>query len=401
MLFRPDAFEPLTDTPWDEGRVRDAMRDIVADADRAFDAHALWPADDWDGWMAPTPMKNLYVGAAGVIWALEALRRRGHAASGLDLRAAAERALAAWREEPDFQAGAELPAHKEASLLCGETGLLLVALRIDPSTELEEALLARVREGVDDETNDLMWGTPGTLLAARAMVEWTGGSQWRDAWRESADALLARRDPDGLWTQRLHGGTSRGLGPPHGAVGNVLSLLQGGELLDPKRRAALEHETAQALRRNAVVEHGRANWPLDEGTQLVSEGDEIRVQWCYGGPGVVISAASYLDEELVLAGAELAWEAGPPGMAKGPCICHGTAGNGYSFLAAFARTGDERWLERARRFAVHALEQVERGRDARGRGRYSLWTGDVGVALYAADCLDSRTTYPVVGSLDW
>jgi hypothetical protein len=30
---------------------------------------------------------------------------------------------------------------------------------------------------------------------------------------------------------------------------------------------------------------------------------------------------------------------------------------------------------------VHTLEQVER----RGRGRYSLFTGDVGVALYAAD----------------
>jgi hypothetical protein len=51
---------------------------------------------------------------------------------------------------------------------------------------------------------------------------------------------------------------------------------------------------------------------------------------------------------------------------------------------------------------VHALEQVERLREQRdGRGRYSLWTGDVGVALFAADCVDARTAYPVLDTWDW
>ena len=71
----------------------------------------------------------------------------------------------------------------------------------------------------------------------------------------------------------------------------------------------------------------------------------------------------------MLAGAELTWQAGPPpGNEKGPGICHGTAGNGYAFLKAFERTGDERWLDRARRFAAHALGQVRRLRSERGRG---------------------------------
>jgi hypothetical protein len=83
-------------------------------------------------------------------------------------------------------------------------------------------------------------------------------------------------------------------------------------------------------------------------------------------------------------------------MEKGSGICHGTAGNGYAFLKLFARSGDERWLERARRFAMHALEQVER----RGRGRYSLWTGDLGVALFAADCLDGTSAYPILETWD-
>jgi hypothetical protein len=122
----------------------------------------------------------------------------------------------------------------------------------------------------------------------------------------------------------------------------------------------------------------------------------IRVQWCHGAPGIVTSAAHYLDAELVLAGAELTWRAGPHGDERGSSICHGTAGNGYAFLKTFARTGDELWLGRARRFAVHALAQMRRQRSERGRGRYSLWTGDLGVALFLADCLDGRTGYPLL-----
>jgi hypothetical protein len=61
---------------------------------------------------------------------------------------------------------------------------------------------------------------------------------------------------------------------------------------------------------------------------------------------------------------------------------------------AFARTRDEKWLDRARRFAVHALDQVRRLRAERGRGRYSLWTGDLGVAIYAVECLDGGSVYP-------
>lgn len=131
------------------------------------------------------------------------------------------------------------------------------------------------------------------------------------------------------------------------------------------------------LARTAVVEDGLANWPMEAGEPLVAWDGKIRLQWCHGGAGVVASAVDYLGEELLLAGAELVWRAGPASMEKGPGICHGTAGNGYAFLKTFARTDDERWLERARLFAVHALGQVERWRARRGIGRYSLWTGDL------------------------
>jgi lantibiotic modifying enzyme len=309
------------------------------------------------------------------------LRRRGHAESRLDLAAIAKRTLEGWRETP----GGDLPAPAAASLLCGESGLLVVAWRLAPTGELADRLLVRIRSNVENDANEIMWGSPGTMLAAHAMLEWTGEQRWADAWRESADELKRRREADGLWTQRLYGRVSRGLGPVHGAVGNVLALLQGG------RDETLQRETNELLVRTAVVEDGLANW---------LEGSPPRIQWCHGAPGIVTSAAAYLDEELLLAGAELTWRAGPHGPEKGSGLCHGTAGNGYALLKAFERTGDERWLERARRFAVHALGQVEQARTRRGQGRYSLWTGDVGVALYAAGCLECRSEYPVMDSWD-
>jgi Lanthionine synthetase C-like protein len=396
VLFRPEAFEPLSDEPWNEDAVRAAIRTIVADADAAFDLAQLWPADDWDGWKTPLPLTTLYVGASGVIWALDALRRRGHAESALDLGDAALRAIEAWRTEPDLMRDVELPAHAEAGLLSGETGVLLVASGLAPSDELERDLLARVRESIESEANEVMWGAPGALFAARAMWERTGDERWAEAWRELAESVWAQRDDEGLWTQRLYGEEYRGLGPPHGVVGNVLALLGGAEWLVAERRDALERETADVLARAAFVEDGLANWPGAVREELAGGDGQIRVQWCTGAPGVVISATSYLDEALLLAGAELCWRAGPHGMVKGPCVCHGTAGSGYAFLKVFERTGDELWLERARRFAVHALEQVARRRAGRGRGRYSLWTGDVGVALFAADCLDARGRFPVL-----
>jgi hypothetical protein len=385
VLYEPALFEPLTDEPWDAARIKDSIATIVADADAAFDPESLWPAHDWDAWQAPLPMKNLYVGAAGVIWALDALRRSGHAETSLDLADAAFRALELWRAEPDFMAG-ETHSHR-AALLRGETGPLLVAFRLAREPALADDLHALVRANVVNSTDDVMWGTPGTLLAALAMGEWTGEPRWEEAARESAAALRARRGDDGLWRQD---DDYRGLGTVHGAAGNTLVLLR----LEPDD--ALASETAAVLTRTAFREDDLANWPGSPRRQLAAGDGRIYLQWCTGAPGIVAGAWDYLDEELLLAGAEMIWRAGAHGDEKGHGICHGTSGNGFALLKAFARTGDERWLDRARRFAVHALGQATRLRATNGRGRYSLWTGDVGTALFAAACLDLDVRYPIL-----
>jgi hypothetical protein len=393
VLYRPEDFEPLVDDPWDAERVRAGVREIVADTDGALRGPRLqWRADAADRGLGTSPLKTLYSGSAGVLWALVDLRERGHAGTTLDLAGIAHEALDRQRASPDFSRELPPPEHASA-LLTGEAGVLLAAFRLAPSSERADALHRLVRANVANETNELIWGSPGTLVAARWMLEWTGDVRWREAWNESADALLARRGADGLWTQRLYGYTARFLGPAHGLVGNVLAL---GQRLDSRRRVALHRKANRVLASFAVVERGLANWPPSEGEGLVHRTGLIRVQWCHGAPGIVTSAAEYLDEELFLAGAELTWRAGPHRDERGSSLCHGTAGNGYAFLKAFARTGDELWLERARRFAMHALAQVRRQREARGRGRHSLFTGDLGVALFLAACLDARSAFPVL-----
>jgi len=254
-----------------------------------------------------------------------------------------------------------------------------------------------VRANVANEAEELMWGSPGTMLAARTLHGWTGEERWLDAWRESAEALLARRDHEGLWTQQLFGGEPhRHLGPAHGFVGIVHALLQ----VEGDWSEGLRQDAAELLAREAVVEDGLVNWPLRAGGELENARGEIRLQWCHGAPGVVATAAPYLDEQLLLGAAELTWRAGAHGAEKGAGICHGTAGNGYALLRAFEQTGAERWLDRARRFAVHALRQAELDRAEAGRGRYSLFTGELGVALFAAACLDADARFPVVDAWD-
>jgi hypothetical protein len=320
-------------------------------------------------------MKNLYVGSAGVLWGLDQLARRGYAQTSLDLAELAVLNLELFRAKPDYL---KLPAFKppeprDSGLFVGEAGILLVMSALG-SREHEDDLRSRLAANVDNEAEEVFWGAPGSLIAAAAIGD-------EGAWKLLADALLSRRDANGLWTQRLYGQEYQSLTPPHGLVGIVHAL----------GLESLKGDARRILRDAVQIEDGLANWPPRPRPELAGPDGEIRLQWCAGAPGIVIGAYDYLDEELLLAGAELVGRAGPHGEEKGPNICHGTAGNGYALLKTFERTGDELWLERARRFAVHALEQVERM-----PSRHSLFTGGIGVAIFAADCVDARPRFPIL-----
>ena len=124
----------------------------------------------------------------------------------------------------------------------------------------------------------------------------------------------------------------------------------------------------------------------------------LLVQFCSGAPGVIACMAS-LDagepiDALLLAAGELVWRAGP--TTKFPVLCHGAVGAGYAFLKLHARTGEKVWLERARAFAMHGIDAAERALAQYGQRKYSLWTGDLGLAVYLWDCVRANAQLPTL-----
>ncbi len=385
MLFDPQAHDRLIEDGWHPVRIRAAIQDMVEHAEGSFDdGWPTHPQDIVDEGAEDRRFRTVYAGGAGVVQALDALQRRGFVELRRDYVPYLERSY-----EPDFP-----DDDHERSFWMGETGIRLVLHRLSPSSENADRLAELVAGNVKDERRELMWGSPGTMLAAAAMHELTGEARWLDLWRESAAWLRDEWDPEtGLWTQQLYGMVEQWIGPAHGFAGCVLALSRDAD--DEVHRRA-----AETTARYAVEEDGLANWLTRssmESLQAHRDGS-IRLQWCHGAPGVVASLACLAPDDdehgrLLRAGGELTWRAGP--LSKGASLCHGTAGNGYAFLALFERTGDELWLERARAFAMHALTQVTRARTELGRGRHTLWTGDSGTALYLADCLAGGGTVPL------
>jgi len=396
VLFEPTSHERLTDVVWDEQSVRGAIRRVAAEAEAMFDADALWRLHPLDDLPVASSVKGMYVGAAGVIWGLDRLAHADAVTLARDWASVSSRLVALYAEDPD---GGDALGGAVPSLWIGEAGILLVAHRLSPDVAYERQLMSAVQRNIDNPTWELMWGSPGTMLAADFMHERTADEAWADAWRECATRLWDEWRDD-LWEQDLYGSKVHILGPAHGFAGNVFVLARR-DLLDPQRRSQLEHRTVEAISTYAQQEDGLAQWPMSLEPRP-GKSTDIRTQWCHGAPGIVASLAGLATgddvlTELFVAGGELTWQAGP--LAKGASLCHGTAGNGYAFLKLFARTHDERWLHRARRFAMHALEQVERARGVYGRGRHTLWTGDIGTALYLLSCCDADTRVPTLDYL--
>ena len=387
MLFELERHEPLRERAWDETRAREAIARIVAEAERAFDPEKLWPAHPLDG----GPSLSLYMGAAGVVWAIDHLAEQGAVQRIRDWAPLAE----PLRERNS----ALLEAHPEArnAFAFGEAGMALVGHRLTRGAVWADRMVAAARANLEHESNELFLGTPGTLLAALALYGECGDPRLREVAAESGERVLARLcfEPEHsckLWTQEF-GARTKLLGLAHGFAGNACALLRA------DYAPALGPELERTLEATALVEHGLANWPQSVGSARPGRTQNL-VQICHGAPGVIVGLARFAPppgsrlEELLRMGGELTWRAGP--LAKGSNLCHGTAGNGYAFLTLYRRTGEREWLERARAFAMHAIGQWEGEREVHGRGRFSLWTGDAGLACFLWDCVRERDEFPTL-----
>ena len=173
-------------------------------------------------------------------------------------------------------------------------------------------------------------------------------------------------------------------------------MLRGWYLLSDSEQSRWAGRLAELLRRTARWEDNCATWPQSIGQHRPGR-TALLVQHCHGAAGIVNCFAGYPDhdiDDLLMGAGELIWQTGP--LRKGPGLCHGTAGNGFAFLKLFRRTGEQRWLDRARRFAMHAIEQHRRDTVKYGQRRYPLWTGDPGLAVYFSNCIAGTNRFPTM-----
>jgi hypothetical protein len=402
MLFEPARHESLLEIDWDATRARAAIAAIVEEIEATQGTGLTWPWHPMDGGKDLAPAhKSIYLGASGVLWAMWYLQRAGAVSLRIKPPDLIDRVYQSYLAQPDT--GEVVPSY-----FLGEVGILLVQWQLTRSAGAADRIYEAIARNITNPTNEALWAGPGTMVGALHMLGWTGEERWRELYLENVEQLWRTWLPNEsanchLWTQDLYGSIVQLIGAGHGFAGNAYALLRGATLLSAERREELYDRCVKTLRATAVLEGDSINWPQSIGTPRPGR-THMLVQWCHGAPGIVTGLADFptgqsvdMDEMLVQAG-NLIWKAGP--LAKGPGVCHGTAGNGYAFLKLHQRTGDPIWLARARSFAMHAIAQSERAGQQHGQRRYSLWTGDPGLAVYLWHCLMGSGGLPALDILD-
>ncbi len=425
VLHEPGRHVALTNAQWDEAVVRAAIDRIATDTFDAFEGERLWPVHPLD--RSPERpadcLKPLFNGAGGVLWALRRLRSQGAQVAAMEDSGLID--SLPMRQRVDDIALGRPP---DPAFAIGETGLRLLAW----ADRRERANAAADRAGIDlsaDALEDAIdrtaartelgfaLGAAGGLLAAVFAFERSGEARWARSFSRIANALWSRWIDEPAfgghhWLQTIYGHTARQMGALHGLGGITFALARGVACFGPSAFGnatsdvlggtprELTRRTRHVLLATARREGAFANWPLAVGDTTHPEPDVLWLQHCIGAPGM-ISCAAWVPagqdtafDELLLGAGELVWLAGPTD--KLPSICHGAPGSGYAFLKLFERTGDSLWLERARRFGMHGIEHAQRAVREHGQRKFSLWTGDLGLALFLQDCLAARARIPLL-----
>jgi hypothetical protein len=392
MLFEPARHQSLSPERWDEQFARTAINRVAADAMRDFSATRLWPPHPDDS-KPQANLYNLYSGAAGVIWALDYLRRSGASDVVSDFGQIVFDLVAPNR------AGIAHPSLGVRGLLGGDAGIFLTAARLSGIPTVVEQIGEAIDGNADNPCREFMFGAPGTAVASLAMWRETGDAIWAKRFRRDICHLWSQLQPcvDSdclIWEQEMRGHLASHLGAVHGFAGNLLPAVQGWSLLSKQEQRDWSACIERTLRATAIRQGKLVNWPQSQGKHRPGR-TAILVQHCHGAPGIVNALAYFADsriDDLLIAAGELTWHAGP--LVKGGGLCHGTAGNGFAFLKLFRRTKDEIWLDRARCFAMHACRQSNAAHQEHHRSRYSLWTGDLGLAIYLWHCVNLDDRFP-------
>jgi hypothetical protein len=153
----------------------------------------------------------------------------------------------------------------------------------------------------------------------------------------------------------------------------------------PRQSQSIESEDAFVTRRDHPQSRLTALLDALERELLATQADEVRHACRKAGRArdIACQEVRTLLNEAIAASEEGSAATLPPDTCIGPD----------------RHLGVSRGLQRARAFAMAAIDQVRGARAAFGRGRYSLWTGDLGLAVYLWHCTTGEPQFPTIDVL--
>ena len=395
-LFDSTRHYPLLQRDWNPDTAQQAIIAITNETITRLQTRSILsghPMDDREFG------SDLYFGKAGVLWAIDYLQTVGAIDSTFDVASHLVATLAQSRQ--DYSKLSPYP--EQSSYLFGELPLLLLQYKLSPTEEKATEIIHLIHKNDTQPVRELMWGIAGSMLAAYFMYQWTQESRWQEVFKSQAEIMLREWQPvDGagyLWTINLYGSQRLWLGPVHGFASNLTPLIVGQSLLTDEEFQDISDKAMTTVVQTAVTDNDLANWSAVYDPDDPNKSPKL-MQYCHGAPGMVTALAMLPKginkqfDRILEQGGELTWRAGA--LKKGSNLCHGTGGNGYAFLKLFVRTGNQMWLDRARAFAMHSIEQYSLSQKLYGQLRYPLWTGDIGLAIYLWDCLQSQAKFPTI-----
>jgi lantibiotic modifying enzyme len=397
MLYQKNRHVGVIDYSWNAPLAEATIKQILATALTDYSPEIFWPMPEIEKWGDNVPT-SIYQGAMGVLWSIDYLDRYVEQDFPFDVGELAGNIHKKYFASEAVAFSKHYPGNEVSSYLQGETGILLAKSKLIPAQadEIWERQYPLIQANINNPTMESYWGGTGSLIPVLFKLEEKVTERWLDLLLAHCQFMKETIDRDAffdcpVWTQDLYGTKQKLTGAGHGFVGNMYPFLRGLEFLTKPLKEWVLNDSIEMVVKTAQLEGACCNWPTELDRVPQGSGKHL-LQWCHGAPGVITSLnnihAGYSREfdELMIKAGETIWQAGP--LTKGISICHGTNGNGFALLKLFKRTGDEKWLERARAFAIHAINQ--------SKAKYSLWDGDLGLAFFLHSCLSEDDRIPLL-----
>lgn len=344
---------------WRKSTVTQTIETIVASVILQAESGDNWwkhPAEDVNS----DRLSDFFVSRGEALWVVDYLQRSGAVKTKFDVSVSLDGLF-----NDNRHLRSDLVSSERYSDLFGELFLLLMQYRLKPSGTIANQIEKTIKNSDTLPVEERKRGLAGSMLVVLAMYRWTDEPRWMNAYKALAKHMLSDwtciRGIGYVWGEEFYHTQMSSLGPGSGFSGNAWALIKGFDLHTDEQNRTITDRIMDTAIRNALHDGQHACWPPQYTSLSLNLDNRTLIESWHGAPPMIIPLATLPQgmnadfDSLVLKGGELIWDAGL--LQKGPGLCQANRDNGYALLKLFQRTGDEIWLERARMYAMHCIEQ--------------------------------------------